>query len=347
MKCIYPLAILALATTFSGCSSDDKDHPYVKGDTDSAITFSNPFINNSVKQRAATPTTKDNLEGFKVWGFVADPSSVVFDGANVTRNGSGWSISETEYWYLGQPYWFTAISTGEIETMEHYVFTPLPSGTKPSGDEGYLGGGSIFYNNSNAEGEEDLIYAFSKKVQHNTPESITQVPLTFNHLLSQVTFEFRNQMTQRTTLDIEGLTLLGAANSGDIDLSTGLESAQWVPSNEKFPIADISTEKFQYQQGTISEPSYIIPTDNSREYQIQFTAVVYNGNNEMARYSHLITLPKTTFLKGNSYKFIATLTPQNINPAQQLKPIEFTVVDVNTWQPNEDIIVPVTDSPIE
>ena len=346
MKCIYPLAILALATTFSGCS-DDKDHPYVKGDTDSAITFSNPFINNSVKQRAASATTKENLEGFRVWGFVKDPSSVVFDGATVERNGDSWKINETEYWYLGQPYWFTAISTGEIKTQEFYVFTPLQSGTQPSGDAGYLGGGSIFYNNSNAEGEKDLIYAFSNKVQYDTPESITQVPLTFNHLLSQVTFEFSNKMTQRTTLDIEGLTLLGAANSGNIDLSAGLESAQWVPSNEKFSIADISTEKFPYNKATISEPSYIIPTDNSHEYQIQFTAVVYNGNNEMARYPHLITLPKTTFLKGNSYKFVATLTPQNIYRAQQLKPIEFTVVDVKDWQPNEGIIVPGPDSPIE
>lgn len=339
MKSIYPLAMLALAASFSSCSSDDNDNPYIKGDTDKAISFSNPFIDNSVSQRTkAEPTTAENLEGFKVWGFVQNPASVVFDGAEVRRNGSGWNISEVEYWYLGQPYWFTAISTKEIENPEHYQFFPT---TTISSTGEYAGGGELVYDNRSAEGEEDLVYAFSGRVQHDVLESIKPVPLTFNHLLSQVTFEFGNDMTQRTTLEIENLNFIGGAISGNIELTQGLENSVWVPSNEKLTISNISTDDIAYNKATISEPSYIIPTNNEREYQIQFTVVVKNGGNEMARYPHLITLPRTDFVMGHSYKFRAVLSPENINPDQQLKPIEFTVDQVNTWQPDKEVIIPL------
>lgn len=339
MKCIYPLAILALATTFSGCSSDDKDHPYVKGDTDSAITFSNPFINNSVKQRAASATTKETLEGFRVWGFVVDPSSVVFDGAPVEREGDGWEIKETEYWYLGQPYWFTAISTGDFEEskeQELYTFTPIKEAATD-----YQGGGTITYDNKTADGEKDLIYAFSDKVIHDNLAAIKPVGLTFDHLLSQIFFQFTNNISERTILEIENLTFNGVVSSGSIDMTAGTDNARWTIAPDTFAIRDIDTKAFGFNDFTKSEASYIIPTDANKKYTIQFTAVVKIGTNVMDRYKHTITLPATAFEKGRSYIFKANLNAQNIDPDNELKKIEFTVDAVNDWGKDEEVTLPV------
>lgn len=339
MKSIYPLAVLALATVFTACSDDNDDSP-VKGNTDTAIAFSNPFINNSILQRAATPTTNANLEGFRVWGFVTDPSSVVFDNARVTRNGNSnsWNISQTEYWYIGQNYWFTAISTGEVEDHEDFTFHPI---TAPSPTADYAGGGSIVFDNRQAEGEEDLIYAFSGTIRHNDASNITPVPLTFRHLLSQVSFQFNNQMTERTNLEIKSLNLMDVVANGTIDLTQGEENALWAPVSGTFTITDIDADDYPatFGKGLISEPSYIIPTSTETSYKISFTVNVKNDNNLMASYSHTISLPVTTFEKGHSYKFIATLTPQNVNPGAQLTPIEFTVESVNDWQPDTEIPV--------
>jgi hypothetical protein len=326
MKSIYPIAMLALAASFTACSNDDNDNPYVKGDTDTMISFANPFINNSVKgQRAATPTTKENLDAFKVWGFVIDPGSVVFDGANVTRDGNDWKIDQTEYWYLGKPYYFTAIA-GDAD---NYTFTPLTSAAPAP----YQGGGTLKFDNAKAEGEDDLIYAF-ENIQYDDTAAVKPVPLTFSHLLSQVVFEFKNQMTANTSLVIKNLKIQDVASSGTIEF---YGTNEWVASAvDNFTIDSIDTDlKFAFNRSVISEPSYIIPETAS--YGIEFDVDVYNANNLMATYHHRLSIPKTTFVKGNSYKFVATLQPENINPGQQLLPIEFTVQDVEQWIENDEV----------
>lgn len=335
MKSIYPLAVLALAIAFTSCSDDKEDSP-ARGDTDTPITFSNPFIDNSVLQRAATPTTNNNLEGFRVWGFVTDPTSVVFDNARVTRaDNNNWNISQTEYWYIGQNYWFTAISTGDVEDREDYTFHPI---TTPNPTASYAGGGTIVFDNRQAEGEEDLIYAFSGTIRHNDVSSVTPVPLTFSHLLSQVTFQFNNRMTERTNLEIKSLNMIDITANGTIDLTQGEANAIWTPVSGTFTVTDIDADDYAitFGKGIISEPTYVIPTINETSYKISFTVNVKNGNNLMGSYNHTITLPATKFDKGHSYKFIANLTPQNVNPNAQLTPIEFTVESVSDWQPDTE-----------
>lgn len=330
MKIIYPLALVALTAAFAGCSSDDNDNPYVKGDTDVKIAFANPFINNSVKERASVPTTAQTLDEFRVWGFVVDPSSVVFDGNKVERSGASWTVDRTEYWYTGQNYWFSAVAPYDNKT---YEFAPV---TTPS-ESGYKGGGTLTFHNDRAEGETDLVYAFNGPISH--PEGTTTfepVGLTFNHLLSQVSFKFVNNVSASTTLTVRNLQITNAPSSGLIDLNRDGGSMAWeITPGSTFAISDIDTEgRFGYSapnNSIESEYAYLIPSGTTIQYQVAFDVDVFNGNNKMATYAHTINLPATTdFSMGQSYRFTATFTGDNLAPGG-LNPIEFTVDKVTDW----------------
>lgn len=329
MKSIYPLALVALTAAFAGCSSDN-DNPYVKGDTDAKIAFSNPFINNSVKQRASTPATNQTLDEFRVWGFVVDPSSVVFDGNKVERSGASWTVDRTEYWYTGQNYWFSAVAPYDNKT---YTFTPVST---PS-ESGYKGGGTLTFHNDIAEGETDLVYAFNGPVNH--PEGTTEfqpVGMTFNHLLSQVSFKFVNSVSASTTLTVRNLRILNVPSAATINLNQDSENVAWeITPGSTFNLSDIDTEgSFSYtapNNSIESEQAYIIPSGTEIQYQVSFDVDVYNGNNKMATYTHTIDLPaNTNFIMGQSYRFTATFTGDNLTPGG-LKPIEFTVDEINEW----------------
>lgn len=329
MKSIYPLAMVALTAALAGCSSDDNDNPYVKGDTDVKIAFSNPFINNSVKERTATPTSNENLNEFRVWGFVVDPSSVVFDGNKVERAGDIWNVDRTEYWYAGQNYWFSAIAPYDNKT---YSFEPV---TTPA--ETYYGGGTLTFHNDRANGETDLVYAFSGPIMH--PDGATEfepVALTFNHMLSQLSFRFINSVSESTTLEVSNLRITNVPSSGVIDLNQNGTNRLWtIDTDNSFVLSGIDTEgRFGYSSpgnSIESEQVYIIPSNTAVKYQVAFDIDVYNGNNRMATYSHTIELPaETEFAIGQSYRFTATFTGENVAPGG-LKPIEFTVDKVNDW----------------
>ncbi len=51
-------------------------------------------------------------------------------------------------------------------------------------------------------------------------------------------------------------------------------------------------------------------------------------------------LPKVGFQNGYSYNFVAEITPENIDPEQELFPILFNVTEVEGWKDEAD--TPVT-----
>lgn len=325
MNKLLPIAAIALAAVAVSCSNDDDDNG-LKNPSKDAITFSRPFLANSINQRAAA--TNANFSEFKVWGFVNQPDSYVFNGDKVSLSGGAWTVNRTEYWYLGHNYYFTGVAPID----ESVTFTPISS---VPADGIYAGGGTISFDNRIAEGDEDLVYAFAGPIRHNETTDISPVALTFNHLLSQVSFQFKNEVSQATVLEIQMLNLKATPASGTIDMNSAEKT--WA-TNGTFDINDIDADAtFAFAKNVTSEPVYIIPA--SAQYEITFNVIVRNGSQIMATYPHTVTLPAVNFEKGNSYRFTATLNSANLNPANPLQPITFTVESVDDWVAQDEPIV--------
>ncbi len=339
MKKILPLAVLALAAVTTACSSDDdKGTPANPKD---AIAFAKPFVQNSVMERTAT--TKIDFESFKVWGFVKAPDSntysYIFEGNNVTNNptAGGWQVDRTEYWYPNMQYYFTGIAPGEkvstTDAPQCITFAPI---TEPA--DTYTGGGTITFDNNAAEGRVDLVYAWAPNKNNSATDS--PVDLTFNHLLSRVMFSFKNFVSPSTSLVIYNMELVGSTSKGSIDMSSNQTWTATADEVTPLSIKDITSgasleSKLAYNQdGNISESVYVIPTTESISYQLQFKVDVYNGQTNVATYSHTVNLPKIKYEKANSYKFNATFDSKNLNPAGPLNEIKFDVVTVGDWAEN-------------
>lgn len=320
MKKILPIAMLALATMAVSCSSDDDNGP--KNPTKDAISFSNPYVVNSVMARASANI---DFKEFNVWGFVNTPDSYIFDKNTVSQSGTSWTVDKTEYWYMGQTYYFTGIAP----VSSDITFTPV---TTADPNNNYPGGGEIQFNSQTNNGETDIVYAFSGAIKHDSQESVKPVPLTFKHLLSRIMFSFTNNVSEATKLEITNLKLASASSEGTVNMNT--EAPAWT-STGSFDITGINVDgQFGIGKKGISESRFVIPTTADKAYQISFTVNVYNGKQKVATYNHNVTLPGVTFEMGNSYSFNATFTQANLNPSGELSRIEFTVEDVVDWTEN-------------
>ncbi|MDE6325307.1 MAG: hypothetical protein K2M02_03955, partial [Duncaniella sp.] len=89
--------LLSTILLTAGCTESDKDLPSAAS---SAIEFDNVFVDNLTRGIITT----ENIEAFKLYGFVDNPSSVIFNGVLVTKKGDSWIPSKTEYCYPGQQY---------------------------------------------------------------------------------------------------------------------------------------------------------------------------------------------------------------------------------------------------
>ena len=311
MKKFVYLGLIALAAASTACSNDDDNNYYRPGDTKDRIDFGNAYVNKSVGQRDAV--TVASLDKFQVWGFVENPASVVFDGKEVTKEVGEWRYNGLEYWYPAKNYYFTAIAP--VDNNSGWYFTPVTTA-----DDSYTGAGTIGFNNNVAQGESDLVYDFVGPQVYSGEGVPAKVSFTFDHLLSQIRAEFVNQMTATTQLEIEDVRF--------IPETTTLQTEMLDPAG---------SEKIQYQKSNASEGVFVIPSDAGIRYQLGFTVRVFNGPTALAEYKHVVTLPATALLMGRSYNFKAVLSPENINPDQQLTPIEFTVQAVNDWEDDDDI----------
>lgn len=337
MKHFVYLGLITLAAASTACINDD-DQNYKPGEREDRINFGNAFVNNSVSQREAM--TIENLKEFNVWGFVETPESYVFDGTRVYFAGNDWRYEGIEYWYPGKQYWFTAVAP--LGEDSGWYLTKL---TTPDSNKSYRGGGTVNFSNITAEGESDLIYAFAGPQSYDGEGTPAKVSFTFNHLLSQLRAEFTNRMTSTTTLKIEDVRFVNSPSTGSIDMTQ--ENPVWElgAGNDYYSanttlyadMIDSGDSNIAFGKTGASEGVFVIPTESSHTYQLGFTVLVFNGVTQLARYEHVVNLPATAFKMGRSYNLKAVITPENVNPDQQLQPIEFTVDQVNAWENDDDV----------
>ena len=323
MKTSLILSMGALALLAS-CSSEES----VKAPATGAIEFGNLFVNNSTR---ATDLTNTNIADFTVYGFMGTPAGVVFNGEPVTKVNGIWTYNNLQYWTANQNYWFSGIAP---TTNANWTFTPT---TEENASAEYNGGGVLAFNNREANGSQDLIYAWSGKVTCETPSTMKKVGLTFNHMLSRVMFTFQNDLkNSNSTFVVRDVKINDAYEEGSIDLTKA--SPVWSVSKNSLALLFANIGKnIAINTRETTGTNYLIPANYG--YNLTFTIDLYQGAQLAATYNHTVTMPEVAMQPGFSYNFVAKINADNINPDEKLYPIEFDVTAVNGFQDADEIVI--------
>lgn len=312
MKKLFIMGLAAMGLALTACNSDETVE-MAKGN---AIGFKT-FVNNST--RAANDVTTDNLESFKVWGLMnkGNSTGTPFVGKEVTKGTDGWSYQTPVYWEKGYAYSFVALAPNNA-----YTFTaPTVINTW----------GSLTF--ENRTGETDLIYATAKQetVAGNTcPASVN---LTFNHMLSRVRFQFENGMADGSVLTVSNVKIIDAYTSGTATLAEQLTVNSWTPGQGTGALEFDGAAAMEKDAKEATAHKYMIPA--TKDYKLSFTVTrVHHGVTDVYNHNN-VKLQGLTFEPGKSYQLTAKFTAENINPDEELCPIEFTAT-VNPWESVDD-----------
>lgn len=306
MKKLFIIGLAAMGMALTACNSDETVE-MAKGN---AIGFKT-FVNNST--RAANDATTDNLDAFKVWGLMnkGDQTGTPFVAKEVTKANGAWSYAPPVYWEKGYAYSFVALAPNNA-----YTFTaPTVINTW----------GSLTFNNGN--GETDLIYAAAKQATVAGEGCPAPVSLTFNHMLSRVRFQFENGMLDGSVLTVSNVKINDAYTSGTATLAEQLANLSWTSGQATGALEFGDAAAMVQDAKEATAHKYMIPA--TKAYNLTFTVTrVHHGVTDV--YNHTVTLPETTMTQGLSYQFVAKFTAENINPDEELCPIQFTA-KVNPW----------------
>lgn len=326
------LAAMAVTVSMASCSLEEvMEQPepqaigfssFVGKPTRAVTEIVNP--NGSVSG-VQTPLTK-----FYVFGRYGDKnganySNVVYENAEVTVNGSSFTNvgpADVQYWVPDKDYKFVAYSDGNSKIESNISFGM---------------NGNITITGYSA-GSNDLILATPAEVQTDATISAqpNAVPLIFNHLLSQVSFQFVGEgFPAGYKIKIEGLTF-SVNNTATYTSSDGLWGELKTPASKGYTVA--SGAAFAFDTKTTSDANFVIPQSyNSSDITATFTATIYDNHGSTVASKAFTTASLLAnsasgipdkWDKGNRYQYNIKITPSEMT---NMFPIKFTVTTVSDW----------------
>ena len=316
MKKLF-VSVLAIAAAVACNTAEIVDLPQ-----NPQINFANAFVQNATRADvAADPSTKTaDLAAFNVWGFMDEPAGQVFVEELVTKSGNTWGYTNTQYWVAGHTYYFAALANYTNATVD-------------TNGANLLGLGTVTFDNAAAKGAEDLLYAAtSVDAQNAIPES--PVALTFSHLLSKVKFSFINGFTNElATIDVKNVQITNAPAVGTIDLAVEnwWDNDDWtVSGTTTLNFGDVCEKLAINAKQECANECLTIPA--AQDYTIEFDVVYYQGSVAASEAHKVVTLKGVEFEMGKAYNLSAVIDASNVSQdGEELKPIEFTVVEVKDW----------------
>jgi len=329
MKKLF-IAILAV-TGLVACSQDQ----LVEAPKSVAIAFDNAFVNNSTR---ATDITKATLKDFGVYGSVEKEvgseiqQGLIFENQRVYKSDGAFIYSPAQYWIADAQYDFVAIAP---YTNAKWAYTTTDNKDAKKG--------TLSFNNAEAQGEQDLLFAYTKP--EKTAATLTQSPgkvsFTFSHILSKVLFIFNNKFTDgNISLKVYDVKIKNTAANGTVAVADG-DVGAWEGTDDYIrafgPATADTVAKIENGKNLTTEYFYLIPV--SRTYEIEFKVDIYQAGVKLDTYEHSINTP-INLEKGKSYSLNADLTPETVNPNSQLYPIEFKVDGITDWTQATQNIVP-------
>ena len=319
MKKLFVLALALVA--FASCNKVESIETAAEH-----ISFGNAFVEAKTRDAVDPSTTTASISAFDAWAFMDVPTGTVLDKERVTKNGDEWSYDNLQYWLADHDYYFYAVS-------------PVDDANVIVDASGINATGLGVVTFTNDEGTCDLLYA-EKKVE--TPEVLGAMPkvqLQFAHLLSKLKFTFVNNFTNTNAhLAVKNVVITNAPGQATIALNSA--DAAWTLANNTTTLefGDVNGGK-AFDLGLANKKEcaserLTIPADDTYSYNIEFTLVLYYGD-QVAMESHKkVTLNKQAFVAGKHYNLVADINPENFAPTA-LQPIIFDVVGVDEWDEGE------------
>jgi hypothetical protein len=293
-----------------------------------AIAFENAFVDNATKSVNDPSFTNSNLTDFAVYGFVE--GAVLFDGTKVSKEiinnklSSEWKYEGTQYWIAGAQYNFNAVA-------------PMTNGgwTKTAADAAST---TLSFTNN---GTTDLLYATA--AQEGKVSGNTQVAFSFRHVLSKVKFSFENAYNatnatirvkdikitnphKTATVVLTAGTVWSNQTATDLVLAFGMATDdEATGAKENAEVAIVYGKKYESQN-----ERFLIPSATDYEYNVTFNVELLVSGTVVKTYAHSVTAEFAP-AAGNSYDIKAVINAENIDPANEQEPIEFTVNALPDW----------------
>lgn len=235
MKRIHYLAAIGLsAMIVSSCTNDE----VMSTVSEPNVIGFKAMANKS--SRADGSVSTQNIDRFRVFGCVTDNNaatnhSVIFNSEIVTRedlSSNNWSYTNTQYWAPNKDYYFVAISTNNMEPKWTFTVPDTHDATLKVG-ETFKGYGTVEMNIAEENADRDLVYAYASRATNAEMTDASQVHLTFNHMLSRIVVNFKNDMTTSGyTMSISNIKIGGLTAAGSVDLGVAPSALAWKPANE-------------------------------------------------------------------------------------------------------------------
>lgn len=331
------LAAMAVTVSMASCSLEE----VMEQPEPQAIGFSSfvgkptRAVTEIIKPDGTASGVQTPLTKFYVFGRYGDKnganySNVVYENAEVTVNGLSFTNvgpADVQYWVPDKDYKFVAYSDGN---------NSLTTTDKVSFDDN----GHITITDYEA-GSNDLILATPAEVQTDATISAqpNAVPLTFNHLLSQVSFQFVGEgFPAGYQIKIEGLTF-SVNNTATYTSSDGAWVVSDPASSASKGYTVASGAAFAFDTKTTSDANFVIPQSYSSDITATFTATIYDKYNSEVASKAFTTASllassasgiPTKWDKGYRYQYNIKLTPSEMT---NMFPIKFTV-SVKGWENN-------------
>lgn len=287
----------------------------------SLITFEDSFVEAKTRAAEDPSITTTSIDAFDVWGFINQPSGIIFNPERVTKSEDGWGYTNLQYWMPEKSYYFHAVAPVDDANIE--------VDTKEMKTAGL---GTISFTNDG--GTTDLIYA-SKHVSTVGVDVINNAPsveLKFMHLLSKIKFTFTNGFpNENTSLKVTDIKITNAPAKGSIAVyNKEREDFSWtLVQGETTELAFGDVALAALASDECAAERLTIPADANRTYTITFKLELFYGNQLAGESTKELTLEKQEFAIGKNYNITATINKDNFYD-EALKPIEFTV-EVEPW----------------
>mgnify|MGYP000467194554 FL=1 len=343
------MGIAAMAAmTLVSCSSDDLNSLSDNSSKNEAISFdgylgrSAVAVNGSRASEVKIDDLQKSNDGFGVFG---NYSSTEGTGTTPTY-GNNWFDNQqvtydTEWTYTPLKYW---LPKGHIDFL---AYAPFNAGTV--NNTYYLD----FTVSSAIDKQIDLLWAHAD----NQTKANNPVTFNFNHALAKIGYTVKTNVEGTATITLKKITLAGSTatdpakafyTKGTINLSKANGADLWTTSTSA------EKQNFEWYKGTYnvttsaSHPDeankdkdylFVIPQNFESGKDDLYVIVEYTINYKLGKPGTIETMDNTVsskieknFEQGKAYMI-------NLNIG--LTPIEFDVTTVETWQPGEDVNIPL------
>ena len=315
------VAVAALAS----CTNEE----VVSVPENAAINFTGAFVDKATK----ADVTTDNIAKFWVFGSYGPTPTEVFNNVGVNKpTGTGnWQSEETEYWTTGNAYEFGAYANGtsSLTTTTQVSFSAADK--------------KLTFTNYEA-GANDLIASTTSVSALDNVNSAQPVPFTFKHMLAKVKFTFKTTATDYT-MKVEDLQINNAIKTCTGSYTGGTPTITWetasatATSSAAYVYADIAN--YATTGSASTDACYVIPQSVPADedyvtvtFKVTASGDAISGTQEATFTANLKT-SDNKWTEGYSYNYIFTINPDDVDGT--LKPIEFTVTEVDGFEKDTDI----------